>query len=333
MSDFCPLGVIIVSYNTCRLLRKCLMTLQGVAYEGPLDILVVDNASTDDSVQMVRTEFRDVRLIAMSRNLGFAQANNRAMSEMSHAEVLFLNPDAIVNPGAIAEMRKTLTAHPHAAVVGAQLVSENGGLQPSSFAFPSLWREFWNFLPELKGIFRVRDLASGVSRLIPQLWRGSYRAISEAHQVDSIGGACMLVRTNAFHQVGGFSERFFLYHEEMELCYRLRQRGWEVWLEPRARVVHYEAQASGVRRFRLPPMPVLGYRLKGMDYFWATHHPGLPHAVWRFMAFSLLGLRAFLCKGIAMAASAEARKRFAERGKSLMALVAKLRGKTQGLDS
>jgi hypothetical protein len=333
MSDSYPLGVITVSYNTCQLLRKCLRTLLSVAGEGPLDILVVDNASTDDSAQMVRTEFPDVRLIAMDRNLGFAPSNNRAMSEMSCSEVLFLNPDAIVNPGAIREMRKTLAAHPRAAVVGAQLVSENGNLQPSSFAFPSLWREFWNFLPELKGILRVRDLASGVSRFVPQLWRGSYRAVSEAHQVDSIGGACMLVRTDAFRQVGGFSDRFFLYHEEMELCYRLRQHDWEVWLEPRARVVHYEAQASGVRRFRLPPMPILGYRIEGMDYFWATHHPGVPYAVWRLMARSLLGLRAVLLRGAGCVAGRTVRKRLWDRAKEIRGITRELKGKKRGLDS
>ncbi len=333
MSDSCPLGVIIVSYNTHQLLRKCLMTLQGVGQEGPLDIIVMDNASTDGSAQMVSSEFPDVRLIAMDRNLGFAQANNRAMSEMSPAEVLFLNPDAIVSPGTITEMRKTLAAYPRAAAVGAQLVSEKGRLQPSSFAFPSLWREFWNFLPELKGVFRVRELASGISRLIPQLWRGSYRAISEAHQVDSIGGACMLVRSDAFRQVGGFSDRFFLYHEEMELCYRLRQRGWEVWLEPRARVVHFEAQASGVRRFRLPTMPILGYRVEGMDYFWATHRPGMPHAVWRFMARSLLRLRAALLRAAGCSAGRTVRTRLRERAEEIRGITRELKEKKQGLDS
>lgn len=327
MSESRTLGVIVVSYNTRELLRKCLRSLQAVAQRNPLDILVVDNASTDGSASMVASEFPGVHLMLMEKNVGFAQANNRGMAEMSHEEILFLNPDALANSEAVAQMRKTLMTHPRAAIVGAQLVAESGDLQPSSFAFPSLWREFWNLLPELKGIFRVRDLACTISRFFPGLWRGSYQIGSEAHQVDSISGACMLVRADALRQVQGFSERFFLYHEEMELCYRLRGRGWEVWLDPRARIVHHEAQASGVRRFRLPSMPVLGYRLQGMDYFWATHHPGLPHAFWRFMVRSLLRLRILGLRTASCVMGREGRTRLRARAGEIRGVARELKGK------
>jgi GT2 family glycosyltransferase len=133
--------------------------------------------------------------------------------------------------------------------------------------------------------------------------------------------------------VQGFSEGFFLYHEEMELCYRLRKQGWEVWLEPRARVVHHEAQASGVRRFRLPPMPVLGYRLQGMDYFWATHHPGLPHIIWRSMACFLIRLRAVLLRIAGCFAGKTVRTRLSDRATELNQAARELKEKKQGLDS
>ncbi|MFH1010248.1 MAG: glycosyltransferase family 2 protein [bacterium] len=325
MTNSSSLSVVIVSYNTRDFLRRCLAALRQRAGEGPLDIVVVDNASTDGSVPMLQSEFPEVRLLALPENLGFAQANNRAMQELNCAEVLFLNPDTIITEGAIAKLRRSLSAHPKAAVVGAQLISHSGHSLPSSFAFPSLWREFWNFLPELKGLFRIRALASAFSKIFPQLWRGSYRTDSQARQVDSVAGACMLVRTDAFRKVGGFCGEFFLYHEEMEFCYRLRRSGWEVWLESQARVVHYESQSSGMRHFRLPPMPVLGYRLTGMDYFWSVHRSGLPYALWRFMGQVLLGLRAALCTVSGLVAKGEKRKRLFAGAKEIRKVIGQMK--------
>lgn len=328
-----PLAVVIISYNTCDFLRRCLTALRQRTVEGPFDIVVVDNASTDGSVPMLQREFPEVHLLALAENLGFAQANNRAVQELNCAEVLFLNPDTVVTEGAITVLRRSLAEHPQAAVVGAQLISENGHFLPSSFAFPSLWREFWNFLPELKGLFHIRALASAFSKIFPWLWRGSYRTDGRARQVDSVAGACMLVRTEAFRKVGGFSKEFFLYHEEMEFCYRLRQRGWEVWLESQARVVHYESRSSGVQRFRLPMMPVLGYRLMGMDYFWSVHHAGVPYALWRFMGGILLGLRAALCRVAGFVVKGEKRHRCYSRAKGIWEAIGQMKAGRRGLDS
>jgi GT2 family glycosyltransferase len=333
MAHSSPLGVVIVSYNTCDFLRGCLSALQRLTDEGPFLIMVVDNASTDGSVSMVKSQFPEVRLVALPENVGFAQANNFGAQELDCGEILFLNPDTVVRKGAIQKLRASLAAHPRTAVVGAQLVSESGVSLPSSFAFPSLWREFWNFLPELKRVFRVRALASAMSRLLPGLWRGSYRTGDEERQVNSVAGACMLVRADAFRQVGGFCKEFFLYHEEMELCYRLRKQGWEIRLEPRAQVIHYEGQASGTRPFRMAPMPVLRYSILGRNYFWLVHHPGLQYAVWRFMAQALLGLRAGLCSGAAVLSVGEARRRMRKRAADIRGVMSELKGKKRGLDS
>jgi GT2 family glycosyltransferase len=321
------LGVIIVSYNTCEFLRGCLLSLRRVVDEGPFDIVVADNGSTDGSVEMLRNEFPELRLLALGQNLGFARANNRAAQETRCPEILFLNPDTVLTRGAVARLRQTLASHPSAAVVGGQLVNESGDPLASSFAFPSLWREFWNLLPELKGLFRVRALASRLSRLVPQLWRGSYRADPEARQVDSVGGACMIVRGDAFREMGGFCEEFFLYHEEMELCYRLRRQGREVWLEPRARILHYEGRSSGARHSRLAPTPVLGYRLRGMKYFWSHHHPGLRYRVWQVMVRGLLRLRAALCAVGAVLTGHDVRAGLLARAGDLRALARELKAR------
>jgi N-acetylglucosaminyl-diphospho-decaprenol L-rhamnosyltransferase len=252
---------------------------------------------------------------------------------MRCSEILFLNPDTVLTREAVAKLRQSLASHPSAAVVGGQLVNESGDPLASSFAFPSLWREFWNLLPELKGLFHVRALASRISRLMPQLWRGSYRADPEARQVDSVGGACMIVRGDAFRRMGGFCEEFFLYHEEMELCYRLRRQGREVWLEPRARILHYEGRSSGASHSRLAPTPILGYRLRGMDYFWSHHHPGVRYRLWQVMVRGLLTLRAALCAGGALLAGKAVRERLLKRAGDLRALARELKAVQQGLDS
>jgi GT2 family glycosyltransferase len=328
-----PLGVVIVSYNTCEFLRGSLLALKRLSDEGPFDIVVVDNGSTDGSVQMVADDFPEVRLIALEENVGFAQANNHAVEELSNSEILFLNPDTVLTRGAIERLRKHLDAHPNAAVVGGQLVIENGDPQPSSFAFPTLWREFWSYLPELKGFFHFRALASRLSLMLPGLWRGSYRWDPEIRQVDSVAGACMIIRADAFRKLGGFRKEFFLYHEEMELCYRLRRQGWEVWLEPRARVLHYEGQASGTRRFHLAPTHILRYRLKGMDYFWSVHRSRFSYVVWGLMVRSILRFRAFLCWSSRLLAGRDARKRLRQRSAELWQIAGELKSKVRRLDS
>ena len=328
-----PLGVIIVSYNTCQFLRGCLLALRRVSDEGPFDIIVVDNGSTDGSIQMLKRDFPEVRLIALDRNLGFAAANNRAEGEAPNSEILFLNPDTVVTRGAVEKLRQALAARPHAAVVGGQLVTEDGDPQPSSFAFPSLWREFLTFLPELKGLFRIRAVASKLSRFAPRFWHGSYRSGPEARRVDTISGACMMIRSDVFRKVGGFCEKFFLYSEEMELCYRLHRQGWEVWLEPRARVLHYEGQSSGARRYRLAPTPILEYRLYGMDYFWSKYRPGLRYYLWNLIARKMLGLRAVLCRSAALLARSEMRERLLKRVGDLKAIARRLKARKQTLDS
>ena len=135
----------------------------------------------------------------------------------------------------------------------------------------------------------------------------------------------MIVCGDTFRQMGGFCEEFFLYHEEMELCYRLRQQGREVWLEPRARVLHYEGRSSGARHSRLAPTPILGYRLRGMDYFWSRHHPGMRYRVWQVIVRGLLRLRAALCGGVAVLARHELRGRLVTRAGELRELVRELK--------
>jgi hypothetical protein len=253
------LPVIIVSYNTCELLRRCLSSL-AQSKGGGLDVIVVDNASTDGSAAMVRAEFPQVCLLAQTHNLGFAAANNVALVALgfgvSKAElgdwgqriandqslithlpdyILLLNPDTTVRSNAIATLVDFLRTHPRAGLVGAQLVYPDGRFQHSAFRFPGLAQTFLDFFP-----LQQRLLDSGVN--------GRYARHTQPFAIDHPLGACMLVRREAIQQVGLLDEGYFMYVEEVDWCRRIKSMGWQVWCEPRALVTHHEGQAT--KQFR-----------------------------------------------------------------------------------
>ncbi|HEY3294487.1 MAG TPA: glycosyltransferase family 2 protein [bacterium] len=282
------LSILIVSYNTRDLLADCLRSLRRVADEAPFETIVVDNASSDGSADYVVEQFPEVRLIRLDRNIGFAAAMNEAIEACQGGLFLALNPDAVVPAGTLRKLMDFMVMNPTAAVAGAVLTYADGSLQGSTFRFPSLFREFWNFLPELKAILR------------PQV---TWLKVTDVHkprepiQVDCVSGAALMARTDAVKQIGGFDGEFFLYHEEMDLCTRLRKAGWEVWSVRQAQVIHLDAKASGYRQNRLPHQPVLGWRIGGMDRLWWKHKSRRQHALWRTQGCALLRLRIALIGG------------------------------------
>ena len=282
------LAVLIVSYNTRDLLESCLRSLLRATSEVDFALVVVDNASSDGAWQVVEGHFPHARVIKLDRNIGFAAAANRGLAEVRTDFVLILNPDTLIPRGSVIKLLSFLREHPAAAVAGASLTDPDGTPQTSTFRFPSLFREFWNFLPELKFALHLRQAAVRLGW--PQSNRHSGHG-SVAIPVECTSGAACMVRTEAIRQVGGFDDRFFLYHEEMDLCTRLLQAGWGVFFVPGAQVIHWDAQASGYRPSRLPDMPLLGWRVGGMDLLWHKHRPGVGHRRWRRLARSLLRVR------------------------------------------
>jgi hypothetical protein len=282
------LTVLIVSYNTRDLLESCLRSLLRATSEVDFALVVVDNASSDGAWQVVEGCFPAARVIKLDRNIGFAAAVNRGLAEVHSTFVFILNPDTLIPRGSVIKLRNFLHEHPAAAVAGASLTDPDGTPQTSTFKFPSLFREFWNFLPEFKAAIHLRQAAVrlGWARSQPHPGNGS-----EVVPVECTSGAACMLRTEAIRQVGGFDDRFFLYHEEMDLCTRLRRAGWGVFFVPGAQVIHWDARASGYRPSGLPEMPLLGWRVGGMDLLWHKHRPGAAHRRWRRLARSLLGLR------------------------------------------
>lgn len=241
------LSVIIVNWNTRKLLARCLESLfDGVQVSANLKVetYVVDNASTDGSAQMIAKCFPWVQLIQNADNVGFARANNQAIRQSKGRYVLLLNSDTILNPNNLVELLRFADTRPHAGIVGVKLVNPDGTFQAAQNDFPT----FGSTLMEPWGIIQL---------LTRNAYYPSYPPDQAMHpaQCDWVGGACLLVRQAAIDQVGLLDERFFMNSEEVDWCYRMWEKAWEVWYTPDVEVIHLGGgsadRPSAVQRMRL----------------------------------------------------------------------------------
>lgn len=227
-SEDTAISVIIVNWNSLRFLLPCLESLYGNGITRPFEVIVVDNASQDGNVEEVADRYPGVTIIRNSVNRGFAGANNQAIRQSRGRYILLLNPDTVLFPGAVDVLWQFLEAHPSAAVAGPQLLDPELKPMESYSSFPSL-----NLLP--------RGLAASLSVSFAIRQRNPNHV---PRRVDWVGGACMLVRRNALSEVGLLDESFFVYFEEADLCWRLKERGWETHYLPQAKIVHYQGASS-----------------------------------------------------------------------------------------
>ncbi len=244
------ISVAVVSWNTRDLLLGCLESLLADAGALDMEVVVVDNASTDSTAEMMQERFPQVTFLRNEANLGFAAANNQALRLSDAPHLLLLNPDTVVHPGAIDALVAHLDHHPDAGAVGPRLLNPDGSHQISCHPFPSLARELWRLLH--------LDLLAPFAAYSDRKWS---RAGSES--VDSVQGACLLVRQRALAEAGALDDGYFIYSEEVDLCLRLRQLGWGIdWLSA-AKVTHYGGQST---RQAATPMFLQLYRAK-VQYF------------------------------------------------------------------
>jgi GT2 family glycosyltransferase len=225
------LSIIIVNWNTKEFLLPCLRAIfekeEGIFRE----VIVVDNGSQDGSESEAKKAFPLVHLIQNEENLGFARAVNQGLQKASGRYVLLLNPDTQVKPGAIERLMSFMDSHPQAGISGAQLLNSNGSKQNSIANFPSLATELLN-----KNLLRW---------LSPRRFPGKERIYSEPMEVDSVIGACMMVRREAIGQVGFLDEDYFLFLEETDWCYRMKRAGWKIYHVPQAEVYHLQGRSVG----------------------------------------------------------------------------------------
>jgi GT2 family glycosyltransferase len=225
------LSVIVVSWNTCALLADCLASVYTHPPDFEFDVWVVDNASQDDSVAMVRRRFPQVRLIENETNGGFAQANNQAIGSSSGRYILLLNPDTVVKPGALQALVAFMESTPMAGAAGSRLLNPDGTLQPSCHPMPTLPRELWRLF--------YLDVLYPYGRYHMDQWD-----IQTPRQVDVLQGASLLLRREVLDKIGYLDETYFMYSEEVDLCYRLQKAGWQLYWVPQSQVIHYGGQST-----------------------------------------------------------------------------------------
>jgi GT2 family glycosyltransferase len=254
------LDIVIVSYRCRRLLRDCLLLLREYSPRRPMQVFVVDNASVDGTVEMLEREFSWVQVFPAGRNLGFARANNAAIRAGRAPYVLALNPDTRVTAGALDRMLDVMDIHPEVGIAGCRLELEDGSFDHAAKRrFPTPLGALAHFT----GIGR----RPGAPRALAQ-YRAPELGEFESGPVDAVNGAFMLMRRSALDDVGLFDEGYWLYMEDLDLCYRFKQAGWVIWYEPSATVVHVKAGTSGKHR-----RPRMNYAFHyGMYRFYRQHY-------------------------------------------------------------
>jgi GT2 family glycosyltransferase len=223
-------SIVIVNWNTRDLLIECIRSILEHATDISIEIIVVDNASADHSVQAVRKAFPSVKLIASKANLGFAAGNNLGIAEATGEHILLLNPDTLVTDDSIERMHSFLQQHPEAGAVGCRIVNPDQTPQES----------YWMRFPSLGWLLLRAFYLDKVVRRFGRPSTASDAPFAVAHLL----GACMMIPRSVLEELGGFDESYFLYLEETDLCCRIVGSGRQVYHLPSASIVHFGQQSS-----------------------------------------------------------------------------------------
>lgn len=230
------LSVIILNWNAREWLERSVGSALAQDTGGrPFEVVLVDNASTDGSVDFVRRRFPEARVMALSENRGFAGGNNAAIRETSGAYVFLLNPDTESHPGAFGAMLDFMEAHPRCGVLGPKVENPDGSLQYSCRRFATLEAGFFRNTPLGKLFPGNRAAADYLMQDVPH---------DAPMRVDWVSGAAMMLRRSMLDEIGLLDEEYFMYSEDVDLCFRARAAGWDVWYDPTGAITHAIGQSS-----------------------------------------------------------------------------------------
>jgi len=253
------LSVVIVNWNTADLLRACLSSLLPYIENPAAQIIVVDNASSDGSPQMVSTEFPKIHLITLPENIGFSGGNNVGLRSAKGEYLLLLNSDTEVSDDGLWRMCDHMAAHPRIGALGARLLNTDGTVQLSCRSFPSYQTALFHRKALLTRLFPNNRFS--------QKYLMSNSTHSTTVEVDWVMGACLMTRRETLLQVGLLDEGFFMYAEDVDWCYRMRKAGWTVEYFPEVEVLHHYEKSAGKVPFRMARE-----RHKSMWRFYKKHY-------------------------------------------------------------
>jgi GT2 family glycosyltransferase len=246
------ISIIIVTYNSLEYLKKCLNSIENSPTRTPYEVIVVDNASRDDTADVVPIEYPEVVFIRNEVNLGFAHANNQGIKISKGNFLLLLNPDTLVIDDALDVMAKFLKETPRAGACGCKVLNDDGSLQPSFFGFPTLIKELGHLFRIDRMPWLYRMLKS--SSLLGKLARTNVAVLSDSDnviQVDYLLGACLMMKASVVHEVGPLDDKIFMYIEDTEMCHRIRASGYCVYYVPHGKIVHFGGKSAATEDQRM----------------------------------------------------------------------------------
>lgn len=245
-------SIVIVTYNSKNYLINCLISILSSQTKSNYEILVIDNASKDDTFVNIPPLFPSVIFIKNEANNGFSYANNQGI-KLAHGDyILLLNPDTLIIDNTIDLMIDFLEKTPTAGACSCMVFNADGSLQPSYFGFPTLLKEFGHLLRIDRSLWlyeKLKDL-----RIFLQLFSSSLAVMQNkeaAFEVDYLLGACLMLRKTAIDKVGMLDDKIFMYIEDTEICYRMKQNGYGVYYVPKGQIIHYGGKSSGTADQRM----------------------------------------------------------------------------------
>jgi len=237
------ISIVIVSYNVKDFLEQTLNSILKASHNLKVEILIVDNRSSDGSPEMVKNKFPKVHLIENNVNLGFAVANNQALKKVNGRYVLLINPDTIVQEDTLTTMIEFFSENPEAGAAGCKILNADGSLQLACRrSFPTPFVAFSKII--------------GLSRLFPRSrWFGKYNLTyldpDGIASVDAVSGSFIFFRREILDSVGYFDESFFMYGEDLDWCYRIKKAGWQIYYVPKTQIIHYKGETYGEIKFKV----------------------------------------------------------------------------------
>ena len=228
-------SIIIVNWNSVGYLERCLASIYRNTAEISFEVIIIDNASYDGCKEMLRLKFPQARFIQSDSNVGFARANNMAFNVSRGRNILFLNPDTEININAFKILYNMLNTLPNAGIVGAKLINCDLSIQTSCIqAFPTIANQFLN-IDALRKVLRKSNIW-GASAL--------FKSKDAPSKVDAVSGASLMIKRSVFQSVGMFSTDYFMYSEDIDLCYKVHKSGWNTFYIPKAIIVHYGGKST-----------------------------------------------------------------------------------------